>query len=67
MRFAWKKNNPRDIKCYLAKRHKDFFADNDDRKKTWRRLIELEGTEEEIITLGGKLKKIHKQICDQAD
>ena len=44
-----------------------FFADNDDRKKTWQRLIELEGTEEEIITLGGKMKKIYKHICEQAE
>ena len=35
-----------------------FFADNDDRKKTWQGLIELDGTEEEIIELGGKMKKI---------
>ena len=39
--------------CYLAKGHKDFFADNDDRKRTWQRLIELERTEEDMITLGG--------------
>ena len=44
-----------------------FFADKDDRKKTWQRLIELKGTEEEIITLGGKIKKIYKHICEQAD
>ena len=44
-----------------------FFADSDDRKKTWQRLIEREGTEEEITTPGGKMKKIYKHICEQAD
>ena len=47
-----------------CKRTQRFFAD---RKKTWQRLIELEGAEEEIITLGGKMKKIDKHICEQAE
>ena len=44
-----------------------FFADSDGRKKIWQRLVELKGTEREITTLGGKMKKIYKHICEQPD
>ena len=55
--------------CFLVKVHKDFLQIKmtEKRRQTSQRLIELKGTEEEIITLGGKMKKIYKHICEQAD